>query len=182
MAFEALIAGGGIAGLTTATALAQRGWRVTVFESRRELRVSGSGIYIHNNGLTVLSELGAYDRAMCAPFMGRAFEQRDHLGQTICAEPSPPSVRMASVPRSDLMAGLEQAAGAAGVHIAPGAEVVDARADGTLTFANGDQAHADLVIGCDGTSSRIRRALGLEALSRTLQRRRFENRDSRHAG
>lgn len=162
MAFEALIAGGGIGGLATATALAQRGWRVTVFESSRELRFAGWGIYIHNNGLSILSELGAYDRVMSNPFMGRSFEQRDHLGQIFHVDHFPPGVRMVSVPRSDLMAGLEQAARAAGVRIEPGAEVVDARADGTLMFASGDQVHADLVIGCDGVSSRVRRALDLE--------------------
>lgn len=162
MPLEAIIAGGGIAGLATGTALAQRGWRVTVFESRGELRVTGSGIYLHNNGLTVLSELGAYERAMCNPFLGRAWEQRDHLGQIILPGELPPSVRMVSIPRSDLMAGLEGAARSAGVQLVTGLEVVEARADGALIFPNGDRLQADLAIGCDGASSRIRRSLGLE--------------------
>ncbi|HKS73074.1 MAG TPA: NAD(P)/FAD-dependent oxidoreductase [Terriglobales bacterium] len=162
MPFEAIIVGGGIAGLATGTALARRRWRVTVFESREELRVTGSGIYLHNNGLTVLSELGAYERAMCNPFLGRAWEQRDHLGQIILPGDLPSSVRMVSIPRSDLMAGLEGAAREAGVQVVTGLEVVEARSDGTLIFPNGDRIQADVAIGCDGASSRIRRSLGLE--------------------
>lgn len=162
MPLEAIIAGGGIAGLATGTALAQRGWRVTVFESRNELRVSGSGIYLHNNGLTVLSELGAYERAMRNPFLGRAWEQRDHLGEIIVPGDLPTGVRLVSIPRTDLMAGLEGAARCAGVQLVTGLEVVEARANGTLIFPNGDRIRADLAIGCDGASSRLRRSLGLE--------------------
>ncbi|WP_198140035.1 FAD-dependent oxidoreductase, partial [Achromobacter xylosoxidans] len=74
----------------------------------------------------------------------------------------PPGLRVLAVARSDLLAGLEAAARDAGARIVTGAEVVAAEADGTLVFANGDRAHADLVIGCDGIASPVRRALGLE--------------------
>jgi 2-polyprenyl-6-methoxyphenol hydroxylase-like FAD-dependent oxidoreductase len=43
---RAIVAGGGFGGLTAATALAQRGWSVTIYERQPELRASGSGIYI----------------------------------------------------------------------------------------------------------------------------------------
>ncbi len=42
----AAIAGGGIGGLATAAALAQRGWEVTVYERQDALRAVGAGIYI----------------------------------------------------------------------------------------------------------------------------------------
>ena len=162
MALEAIISGGGIGGLATAAALGQRGWRVTVFESQPELRAAGSGIYLHNNGLAVLTELGAYERVMRNPFMGRGVEQRDHRGEVILPAMLPPGRQVVSVPRRDLLAGLEQAARAAGVRIVTGADVVEARADGSLIFANGDRVTADLAIGCDGVASPVRRALGLE--------------------
>jgi 2-methyl-3-hydroxypyridine 5-carboxylic acid dioxygenase len=44
MTRHAEIAGAGIAGLTAATVLAQRGWSVRVHEKGRELREIGAGI------------------------------------------------------------------------------------------------------------------------------------------
>ena len=38
------IAGGGIAGLTTGLAFAQKGWRVRVHEQESALRILGAGI------------------------------------------------------------------------------------------------------------------------------------------
>ena len=55
------IAGAGIAGLTTACVLAQRGWSVQVHERSPELREMGAGIYLKLNSLIVLKELGLYD-------------------------------------------------------------------------------------------------------------------------
>jgi len=59
----ALVAGGGIGGLATAAALAQRGWAVTVYERQDQLRAVGAGIYIWENGLRVLEALDAFDDA-----------------------------------------------------------------------------------------------------------------------
>ncbi|MFN3743171.1 MAG: FAD-dependent monooxygenase [Hyphomicrobiaceae bacterium] len=53
-----LIAGGGIAGLATALALAQRGIRSHVLEQRERFSEAGAGIQIGPNGVRVLSELG----------------------------------------------------------------------------------------------------------------------------
>src|SRR5207245_4749169 len=56
-----ILAGGGIAGLTMACALAQRGWSVTLHERNSELREMGAALYLKVNSLTVLKELGALD-------------------------------------------------------------------------------------------------------------------------
>ena len=61
---HAEIAGGGLAGLTTATALAQRGWSVRLHERGRELREIGAGIFMWENALRVLEEIGAFDEAV----------------------------------------------------------------------------------------------------------------------
>src|SRR5580698_9593810 len=58
---HAEIAGAGIAGLSAAVALAQRGWSVKVHERHPSLRSAGFGITIHANGLRVLEALGALD-------------------------------------------------------------------------------------------------------------------------
>lgn len=59
-----LIAGAGIGGLTTALALIQRGFRVTVYEQTTELREVGAGVLISPNGMRVLAHLGLADRVL----------------------------------------------------------------------------------------------------------------------
>ena len=59
---RAEIVGAGFAGLTAACALAQRGWSVRVHERASELRTTGAGIYIYENGLRVLEALQTGDR------------------------------------------------------------------------------------------------------------------------
>ena len=50
---HAEISGGGFAGLTAATALAQMGWSVRLHERAPELRAEGAGIVLWNNSLQV---------------------------------------------------------------------------------------------------------------------------------
>lgn len=159
----ALIAGAGFGGLTVATALAQRGWQVAVYERQAELRASGSGIYIWENGLRILDALGARV-VQPGAFHGRAMEQRDQLNRVIDAGDFPPSVRLVTVPRRDLLEGLRDAALRAGVQINTAAEVVSASANAELSFASGTTDGANLVVGADGVWSPVRRSLGLELL------------------
>lgn len=159
---SAIIAGGGLGGLATAAALAQRGWDVTVYERQSALRASGSGIYIWENGLRVLEALGAYDDAVLGAFEGRAFEQRDKHGAVIDSAPVGAKRRLITVKRSQLLDALRDAALRAGVKVVTSSEVIGATPRGELRFANGDVARADLAVGVDGIWSRVREALGLE--------------------
>ena len=54
---SAEVIGAGLAGLTAATALAQRGWNVRLHERERETRAIGAGIYVWGNGLATLEAL-----------------------------------------------------------------------------------------------------------------------------
>ena len=158
----AIVAGGGLGGLATAAALAQRGWQVTVYERQPVLRAAGSGIYIWENGLRVLEALGAYKDATCDAFVGRFFEQRDNQNQIIECAPIVEGKRLLTVMRSRLLDALRDACLRAGVRIVTSTEVVGATPRGELRFANGDVARADLAVGVDGVWSRVREALGLE--------------------
>ncbi|WP_118133002.1 NAD(P)/FAD-dependent oxidoreductase [Oceanicella sp. SM1341] len=162
MALSAAIAGGGLGGLAAATALALRGWEVTVLERQPALRASGSGIYIWENGLKVLGALGAAEAVLAEPFRGLAFEQRDSTNAVIDPGPLPADKRLVTVPRSVLLGALRDAALAAGVTVRTGAEVTGASAHGKLALASGETVRADLVVGADGVWSMCRRALGLE--------------------
>jgi salicylate hydroxylase len=57
-----LIAGAGIGGLTAALALAQRGFRVEVFEQAERLEEVGAGIQLSPNATQVLMDLGLGER------------------------------------------------------------------------------------------------------------------------
>lgn len=64
-----LIAGGGIGGLATAIALAQRGIASRVLERREEFSEAGAGIQIGPNGVQALRRIGV--DALLAPSVGR---------------------------------------------------------------------------------------------------------------
>lgn len=157
----AIIAGGGIGGLATAAALAQRGWSVKVYERQQELRAVGAGIYIWENGLRVLEALGAYAEASANAFWGAYFEQRDCNGEVIESAPISGASRLLTVPRSQLLTALRNACERAGVNIVTGTEVVGATSRGELLLAGGGIQVADLAIGVDGVWSKVRDSLGM---------------------
>ncbi len=160
----AIVAGGGIGGLATAAALAQRGWQVTVYERQDALRAVGAGIYIWENGLRVLETLGAFDEATANAFHGTHFEQRDNHGNIIESAPITGGNRLLTVPRSQLLDALANTCRRHGVTIVTGAEVTGASARGELMFANGERVVADLAVGVDGVWSKVRQSLGVELL------------------
>lgn len=164
MTRTALVAGGGIGGLATAAALAQRGWDVTVYERQSELRAAGSGIYIWENGLRVLEAIGAYEEVAEGAFFGTHFEQRDHRNAIIESSPIAADKRLLTVLRSRLLHALKSACERAGVKVVTHAEVIGATARGELLLAGGKTVRADLVVGVDGVWSRVRQSLGLELL------------------
>lgn len=159
---KAIIGGGGLGGLTAAAALAQRGWDVTVYERQPELRASGSGIYIWENGLRTLEAIGGLAAVLQRPFRGLAFEQRDRDNRVIDPGVLPEAIRLITVPRSDLLLALKGAAERRGVKIRTNAEVTGATARGELFFADGSVEAADLAVGADGIWSKVREALALE--------------------
>jgi 2-polyprenyl-6-methoxyphenol hydroxylase-like FAD-dependent oxidoreductase len=57
-----IIAGGGIAGLTTGISLCQKGFHVEVFESAAEIKPLGVGINLLPHAVRVLTELGLEER------------------------------------------------------------------------------------------------------------------------
>ena len=53
-----LVVGGGMAGLTTAAALYQRGFTVELVEQRETWQAVGAGFLVHANGMRMLAALG----------------------------------------------------------------------------------------------------------------------------
>lgn len=161
--FRAEIAGGGLCALTTATALAQRGWKVRVHERNAELREAGAGIYIWENGLKILGALGAREDALRGANRGTASELRDHHNRVVprVALDGQNATQIYALPRQQLLQALLNAARRAGVEVVTRSEAVGATPDGTLRLADGSALAADLVIGADGVHSKVRDSLNL---------------------
>ena len=155
------IAGGGFAGLATATAFRQRGWTARIHESAAELRSFGAGIFIWENGLRVLKVLGAYEDVIEAAHEAPAYEGRNEHNERISLHTLDGDCRMLTMTRQHLYAAMLRAAERAGVDFETNSEIVAADPNGTLIGANGREYRADLVVGADGVSSKVRKSLGV---------------------
>ena len=154
------IAGAGLAGLTTAAALARRGWSVRVHERSPELREIGAGIYLWENAVRALEAVGAYEVVAARGERIHSPELRDHRHRLLQQEWLREG-RLYTVVRRDLHAALADAARDAGAEIVTGSTVVGATPAGELELADGTVCKADLVVGADGVHSRVRETLGL---------------------
>jgi 2-polyprenyl-6-methoxyphenol hydroxylase-like FAD-dependent oxidoreductase len=167
---HAEIAGGGLAGLTVATALAQRGWSVRVHERGRELREIGAGIFVWENALRVLEEIGAYDEATSRAeriSSWRLYDERQRLIQDDWMKGD--QTRLFTVLRTDLHRALADAALRAGVEVVTNSLVAGATPEGELLLESGQVHSADLVVGADGVGSPVRNSVGLNLAVRDLE-------------
>ena len=164
---HAEIAGAGFAGLTAACALAQRGWSVRVHERADALRTTGAGIYIYENGLRVLEAVGAYEAAVKGAPSAHTREVRDRNNRLISTHRWAGS-RVFSIVRQNVINALAAAAARAGVEIVTNSAATGASPHGELILGDGRQLKADLIVGADGSNSRLRDSLGLLAKRKYL--------------
>jgi 2-polyprenyl-6-methoxyphenol hydroxylase-like FAD-dependent oxidoreductase len=157
---HAEIVGAGFSGLTAACALAQRGWSVRVHERADQLRTTGAGIYIYENGLRVLEAVGAFEAAVKGAPFAHTREVRDGVDRLISVHRWAGS-RVFSIVRQNVINALAAVAKHAGVEILTNSAAASATPDGELVLADGRRIKADLIVGADGSNSRLRDSLGL---------------------
>ena len=163
---QVLIIGGGIAGMTAAVALAQRGVRCTVVEAQSEWRATGVGIGLQSPPLRALKAIGLFDEVVR---IGRvqphiAIERADAtrlalVPQVNVNEPDdPPFVNMSRMALHEL---LVDAVRAHDVDVRLGATATGLRdtPDGVVAALPGGDERFDLVIGADGLHSATRTAV-----------------------
>ncbi|MFF1903545.1 FAD-dependent monooxygenase [Kitasatospora sp. NPDC058218] len=164
-----LIHGGGIGGLTLATALARRGHRVDVAELRDGLEALGVGIIQPSNALHVMREIGVLDACLAAGFEWEVLTICDPAGATLAKIPQPRMGDAPSnngIPRPALAEVLSAAATAAGATLRFGTTIADLTDDGEgvdVALTDGHRDRYDLVVGFDGIGSPLRRRLYGEA-------------------
>jgi salicylate hydroxylase len=179
-----VIAGAGIGGLTSALALAERGYRVSVFEQAARLEEAGAGIQLSPNATRVLSELGVADLLKPSAVVPEALVVRSGAtGRRIVWMPlGVEAERQYGAPywmahRGDLQAALVQAAEAnPDIAITLGSKVEDYavhRHGITIQVWRGSdlaEEHAIALIGADGLWSMLRTRVGNRDAPRFRQR------------
>lgn len=147
---EITVVGGGVAGLTSALALAQRGAQVTVLERAEALREVGAGLQISANAGRVLSALGLDAALDAVSVRSRAVALHDSAGRRLARldlAAHRPAAAFRMIHRARLLEVLEQAARDAGVTIR------------LNTLVQSLPNDSGLVIGADGARSRVREVL-----------------------
>ena len=166
---RAVIAGGGIAGVAAAVALARAGWTVTVAEAAPAFGEVGAGLQMSPNAARVLRWLGVLDRVTDRAARPETAELRDGQGGTLAyRQPLGPQAEARwgapylHIHRADLLSALLEAAAEAGAELRAGARVASytLRTEGPAVRLDSDEAlAADLVIGADGIRSTLRAQL-----------------------
>ncbi|WP_316524512.1 FAD-dependent monooxygenase [Kitasatospora brasiliensis] len=160
-----LVHGGGIGGLTLATALAKRGHRVDVAELREQLEALGVGIIQPSNALHVMREIGVLEDCLSVGFEWEVLTICDPAGATLASIPQPRMGDAPSnngIPRPALARVLADAATKAGAALRFGTtlDTLAEDADGVdVTLTDGHSGRYDLVVGFDGIGSPLRRRL-----------------------
>lgn len=159
MAKNAIVIGGGIGGLAAASSLARAGVAVTLVEQASEISEVGAGIQVSPNGLAVLRALGlenALDRGgavQAEAVVLSDYRQGRRVAQLDLRRLK--DQRYLFVHRADIVSLLLRTAKQANVSIELGRRAVCIRpgAITEVTFEDGGQARAELVVCSDGLHS-----------------------------
>ena len=146
MTQTAIVVGSSLAGLASAVALAEAGWKVTVLEQGDEPVSRPVGIVLTRNGRQALAALGLagdVERAGVATVMG---EIRSDAGLPLLQEPSAESGGAVAIHHDTLRRLLAERADDLGATVEYGTDAQQPD----------DLPQADLVIGADGIRSTVR--------------------------
>ncbi|MFM7325336.1 MAG: FAD-dependent urate hydroxylase HpxO [Nodosilinea sp.] len=159
---KVIIIGAGMGGLATAIAMTQAGYAVEVYDRVGQLRPAGAGISLWSNGVKVLNHLGMGQEIAA---LGGAMQRITYLtqtGATLTDFSLDPLVRQVGqcpypVARTDLQGMLLLKLGADRVHLRSHCIAIEQTAtSATAIFEDGRRATGDLVVGADGTHSKVR--------------------------
>lgn len=160
MPLDIIIVGSGIAGLATGIGLLAQGHQVRIYERRdaSNFEETGSGIQLQTNINHILMEWGMLDAVKKIAHDNVGVDMRDQNGSTIGQLHHQGPTYYAS--RQAYKSLFRDVAVSRGAQIHENC-VVQAMEPGTSTviFADGSRALGDIIIGADGSGSKVRQAL-----------------------
>ena len=158
--------GAGIGGLTAARALALRGFEVRVFEQSDELKEVGAGIQVAPNSTKVLRALGLEPQLKEAGYQPQSVVVRDwDDGRQLRRTPMDNAEAKYGagyylMHRADLLRILAQPVPGVTVELGTRVDAVSSTdKQAVVTLSDGRQIEFDLVVGCDGIHSLVRKTL-----------------------
>ena len=159
-----LVSGASLAGLSTAYWLNKLGYRVTVVEIARELRMGGTAVNLCGRTVDVVRRMGIFDQIKASRLNLERWEFKnaaDVTERSMVPRPAgePLSDDELEIERSTLLGILFEAVkdDVELIFDASIASLVEARGAIEVTFKDGVQRSFDLVVGCDGTHSAVRK-------------------------
>jgi 2-polyprenyl-6-methoxyphenol hydroxylase-like FAD-dependent oxidoreductase len=162
-----LVVGGGIAGLTSAIALRQRGLQVSLIERDPEWSVYGVGIIQQSNVVRAMAVLGMLDEYLGSAFGFDVIRMFAPHGAHVATIPSPRLAGTAypanvGIGRRALHKVLVGRAKSLGADIRLGVTVESFEDSGghvAVSFSDGSSSVYDVMIGADGIHSQLRNRL-----------------------
>lgn len=161
-----VVVGAGMGGLTTALAMKNVGYEVSVFDRVKTLRPAGAGISLWSNGVKVLNHLGLGEKIaqIGGPMQQMAYYDKSGKQLTrFSLRPLIERVGQAPYPvtRTDLQQMLIEAVGTENITLNKRCVAVEQNIgrqnkDAIAHFQDGTHIQADLIVGADGTHSIIR--------------------------
>ncbi len=163
----ALVIGAGISGPAAAMALQKAGIDAVVYEAHPTAAVGVGGfLTLASNGIDALRVLGADEPAVAAGFATPQITLRSaagkRLGESQIGQSLPDGTTSQTLKRADLCRVLHEQALARGIRVEHGKRLIDAQVTGDRVralFADGSEAVGDVLIGCDGVHSIVRRLI-----------------------
>jgi 2-polyprenyl-6-methoxyphenol hydroxylase-like FAD-dependent oxidoreductase len=153
-----IVVGGGIGGLCAAIALRRAGNEVVVLERAPRIDPAGAGITLFANAMRALDRLGVWEAVAAQGAAARRSAIFTWDGRELSAVPLDLLEGTIALHRADLQAELS----AAGGEVRLGVEVtaVEQHDEGVVAVtADGSAERGELLVGADGLSSVVRRAI-----------------------
>ncbi len=160
------ILGGGVGGLSTAIALKQAGFDVSVYERHSNPTTVGAGIVCWPNASFVLAQLGILDEVAKVSGSIKYMNRYSNTGEPIGSLDISELNRLMKYPsysilRKDLISALIQRTIALGIDIYYQHDVThfsDKNGNTSVKFSNGKSIESDIIIGSDGRMKSLSRA------------------------
>lgn len=157
---RAVVVGAGIAGLTAAIALRQRGWQVEVLERAADVGPAGSGLSVWPNGLRGLDAIGVgasvREQALSATEAGLRVPSGRWLARTDVAGIRERYGDLVMIHRTDLFDILRRALGDGPLTLGATVHGVEITEGGVRVEHSLGTSAADVVLGADGINSTVR--------------------------